>query len=85
MFEDETVDIECPKCGHRNSMLVRGFEESAETHFVCVNCKTGVKVEANEFRHRLDQMREELEALERDAEREAKPKPKRPPKDDFQI
>lgn len=34
-------------------MLVRGFEESAETHFVCVNCKTGVKVEANEFRHRL--------------------------------
>jgi len=50
-----------------------------------VNCKTGVKVEANEFRHRLDQVREELEALERDAKREAKPKPKRPPKDDFQI
>ena len=66
-------------------MLVRGFEESAETHFVCVNCKSGVKVKANEFRHRLDQVREELERLERDAEQQAKPKPKRPPKDDFQI
>ncbi|HEY6420948.1 MAG TPA: hypothetical protein VIX59_18275 [Candidatus Binataceae bacterium] len=37
------------------------------------------------FRHRLDQVRDELEALQRDAEREAKPKAKRPPKDDFQI
>jgi DNA-directed RNA polymerase subunit RPC12/RpoP len=85
MFEDETVDIECPKCGHWNAMLVRGFEENAETHFVCVNCKTGVKVEADEFRHRLDQVRKELEELERDAEQKAKPKPKRPGKDDFQI
>jgi formate dehydrogenase maturation protein FdhE len=85
MFEDETVDIACPNCGHRNSILVREFEESAETHFVCQSCKAGVKIEANEFRHRLEQVREELESLERDAARESKRKAKRPRKGDFQI
>ena len=85
MFEDETVDIACPKCGHLNSVLVRDFEESAETHFVCVSCKVGVKIEANEFRRRLDKVKEELEELERDAARESKRKTKRPRKGDFQI
>lgn len=85
MFEDETIDVECPSCGHKNSILVREFEESAETHFVCVGCKAGVKIEANEFRHRLEQVREELEELERQAALETKPKTKRPRKGDFQI
>jgi len=83
MFEDQTVDVACPKCGHLNSVLVRDFEESAESHFVCEACKVGVKIEANEFRQRLQQVREELEELEREAAREAKPKPKR--KGDYQI
>lgn len=85
MFEDETVDIACPNCGYKNSILVREFEKSAETHFVCESCKAGVKIEANEFRHRLEQVREELESLERDAARESKRKGKRPRKGDFQI
>ena len=80
MFEDETVDVACPKCGHFNSILVHEFEEHTETHFVCVGCKVGVRIEANEFRQRLSQVREELEELERDAK-----KSKRPKKGDFQI
>ena len=84
MFEDETVDVACPKCGHLNSILVHEFEENAETHFVCVGCKVGVRIEANEFRQRLNQVRDELAELERDAAREAKKGP-RPKKGDFQI
>jgi transposase-like protein len=85
MFEDETIDVACPKCGHKNSILVREFEESAETHFVCEGCKVGVRIEANEFRHRLEQVRAELEDLEREAARDVKQKAKRPRKGDFQI
>jgi hypothetical protein len=86
MFEDESVnvDVACPKCGHLNSMPVHEFEESAESHFVCVACKVGVRIEANEFRKRLDHVREELEELERGAALESK-KGKRPRKGDFQI
>ena len=50
MFEDETVDITYPKCGHLNSILVREFEAASESHIVCVSCKAAVKVEAHEFR-----------------------------------
>jgi len=85
MFEDDTVDIACPKCGHKNSLLVREFEESAETHFVCQNCKVGVKIEAKEFRQRLDQVLKEVQDLEREAARDSKRTPKRPRKGDFQI
>ena len=46
MFEDETVDVKCPKCGHLNSILIHEIEEHAETHFVCVGCKAGVRLEA---------------------------------------
>lgn len=84
MFEDETVDIACPKCGHLNAILVHEFEERAETHFVCVGCKAGVRVEANEFRQRLSQVRDELKELERGAAREAK-KGRLPKKGGFQI
>lgn len=83
MFEDETVDIKCPQCGHLNSILVREFEAASESHIVCVGCKAAVKVEAHEFRQRLDDVRKELEELERTAERSI-PKP-RPAKDDYQI
>ena len=84
MFEDETVDVACPKCGHLNSILVHEFEASAETHFVCVGCKAGVRIEAKEFRQRLGQVRDELAELERGAARDAM-KGKRPKKDDFEI
>jgi transcription elongation factor Elf1 len=85
MFEDETIDIACPKCGHRNSILVRELEESAETHFTCGNCRVGVKLEANEFRQRLDQVRKEVEDLEREAAKDARRTTRRPRKGDFQI
>lgn len=81
MFEDETVGIACPKCGHNNPIPVREFEKSAELHFACQKCRVSVRVEANEFRERLERVRREVEELERGAKR----KLKRPGKGDFQI
>ena len=83
MFEDETIDIGCPRCGAMNSILVREFEESAETHFTCEGCHAGVKIEGEDFHQRLEAVRNELKNLEREAARGNKPK--RPRKDDFQI
>ncbi|HKD67292.1 MAG TPA: hypothetical protein VKB84_10665 [Candidatus Binataceae bacterium] len=85
MFEDETVDVACPKCGHRNSILVREVEQTAETHFTCEKCHVGVRIEADEFKQRLDQVLKEVEDLEREAARDAKRPTKRPRKGDFQI
>jgi transcription elongation factor Elf1 len=85
MFEDETVDIHCPKCGHRNSLLVREVETKTESHIVCAGCKAGIKIEAKEFHQRLDQVRKELENIEREAHSQSQqPKP-RQAKDDYQI
>ena len=85
MFEDETFDVKCPKCGHLNSVLIHEIEEHAETHFVCVGCKAGVRLEAEEFRRQhISHVRNELAELERDAARQSTPR-KRPGKDDFEI
>lgn len=83
-FEDQTIDIRCPNCGHINPVPVREFEEHTVSHLVCVNCKAGIKVEAREFRQRLAAVRKELEEFEREAMRESRPI-KRPRKGDFQI
>jgi transposase-like protein len=83
MFEDETVDIACPNCGQKNSVLVRDFEMSAEAHVSCHHCGVTVKIEAEEFRRRLALMRKELEEIQREARRVTKSR--RPRKDDFQI
>jgi hypothetical protein len=85
MFEDQTVDILCPNCGHVNSVPVRDFEEHTESHLICVSCKAGVKIEAQEFRQRLEAVRKELEELELEATRESTQKIQRPRKGDFQI
>jgi len=84
MFEDETIDVRCPKCGHRNSVLVHEIEEHAETHFICVGCKAGVKLEAEEFKRRLGKVADELKELEREAARQSM-RGARPKKDDFEI
>jgi hypothetical protein len=85
MFEDETLDITCPKCGHLNTLLVHEIETKTESHIVCENCKVGVKIEAGEFQQRLDQVRRELEEMQREADSEdLKPKARRS-KDDYQI
>ena len=85
MFEDETVDIVCHQCGHRNSVLVREVEAKTESHIVCAGCKVGVRIEAGEFQRRLDQVRKELEDMQREAHRDSgKPNPQRT-KDDYQI
>ncbi len=84
MFEDETVDVKCPKCGAINTLLVREFEERNEAHFACESCKTSVKVEGSEFHARLAELRREVEELEREAGRSPK-KPRRPRKGDYQI
>ena len=62
MFDDETVDIACPNCGQINSIPVRDFEASPEARVSCCHCGVMVKVEAEEFRRRLAQVRKELEA-----------------------
>ena len=84
MFEDETVDIACPKCGFKNSLLVRELEQSSETHIVCQGCQVGVIVEASEFQHRLHEISDEVEAMQVQA-REAGHKSPKPRKGDFQI
>jgi hypothetical protein len=84
-FEDQTVDILCPNCGHVNPVPVRDFEEHTESHLVCVSCKAGVKIEAHEFSQRLKEVGKELEELELEAMRGSPVKLKRPRKDDFQI
>ena len=82
MFEDETVDIACPKCGFKNSLLVRELEQASETHIVCQGCKVHVKVEASEFQHRLSEINEEVEQMQNEARQAKSPKPR---KGDFQI
>jgi transposase-like protein len=83
MFEDETVDLACPNCGQKNSILVREFETSSETRLSCHHCGVTFKVEAEEFRHRLALVRKELEEIQLEARRAGKNR--RPRKDDFQI
>ena len=85
MFEDDTLDITCPKCGHLNTLLVREVETKTESHIVCENCKVGVKIEAGEFQQRLDQVRKELEEMQREADSEGKTPKSRRSKDDYQI
>ncbi|HJU12428.1 MAG TPA: hypothetical protein VJ728_16210 [Candidatus Binataceae bacterium] len=83
MFEDETVDITCPNCHQQNSILVRDFEASSEARVSCHQCGVIIKVEAEEFRHRLALVRKELEEIQLEARRAGKAR--RPRKDDFQI
>ncbi len=61
--------------------FVREIERHAETHIVCQGCKVGVKVEASEFQHRLNEINDEVEAMQVEA-RQKSPKPR---KGDFQI
>lgn len=82
MFEDETIDVACPKCGFKNSMLVQELEHTSETHIVCQGCHAGVKIEASEFRHLLDEIDHEVQAMQDEARHATKPKPR---KGDFQI
>lgn len=83
MFEDETIDVPCPKCNQMNPVLLREIEANNELHISCEKCKVGVKIEAKGFQQRLDQIRKELEDIQREAYLE-NPKPRKA-KDDYQI
>ncbi len=83
MFDDETVDIVCPNCGRKNPILVRDVEDHSETRVNCHQCGAVVKVDAEDFRRRLAQVRQELEALQLEARRAGNSR--RPRKDNFQI
>lgn len=85
MFEDETISIACPKCGFKNSLLVREFEQTPETRIVCQGCRVGIKVEASEFQQRLSQISNELETISLEVRRVQKKNQYRPRKGDFQI
>jgi Fe2+ or Zn2+ uptake regulation protein len=82
MFEDETINIACPKCGFKNALLVREIEQHSETHIVCQGCHVGVKVEAAEFQKRLNEINDEVENMQVQARQAKLPKPR---KGDFQI
>jgi len=82
MFEDETIDVACPKCGFKNTLLVQELEHASEAHFECHGCKARVKLDTSAFRHRLSEINEEVEKLETVARQQNKPKPR---KGDFQI
>lgn len=84
MFEDETVAIACPNCGHKNHVLVRDPESTAETMVVCSNCHKTIKIELEGFHRHLDQVRAELDAIQHDAA-PPKKKPSSSSKDDYQI
>jgi transcription elongation factor Elf1 len=83
MFEDEIIDIACPKCSHKSSVLLREIDGKNESHIACEKCKVLVKVEARGFQQRIDQVRMELENIQREANFE-NPRPRRV-KDDYQI
>jgi phage FluMu protein Com len=85
MFDDETIDLACPKCGFKNSLLIRDFEQTAETHITCQGCRVGIKVEASEFQQRLSQISNELETIGLEVRRAQKKNQYRPRKGDFQI
>ena len=59
------------------------FYREREPGNVCEDRRIGVNIEANEFRQRLEQVRNELENLQREAGREGKQNPKRPRKGEF--
>jgi transposase-like protein len=87
MFEDETVDVACPACGHRNALAVREFEDNPEQHFVCPGCKQHIRIDGTEFKGRLDAIRAEVLELERSSgHKPEKPaKRQKKPKDSWQI
>ena len=72
MFEDETIDVACPGCGHLNSLAVRDFEANPEQHIVCEGCKQHVRVDGGEFRKHLDKINAEVRELERTSEKTRK-------------
>lgn len=84
-FEDQTVDVRCPGCAHLNVIAVADFEEQAESHVACAGCGAHIRIEAQEFRQRLEEVRRELEEFEQEAARRARPLTRRPRKGDFQI
>ena len=84
MFEDETIDIACPHCGYRTSLLVVEVEATAESHIICKKCNAGIKIDTRDFQQRLDQIRKELEEMERNARSTSRGAQRRT-KDDYQI
>jgi hypothetical protein len=82
MFDDETIDIKCPGCGHRNPVPVREFESNPEQHIECERCKTHIRIEGTEFKHRLEEIDAEVKELERAGSAKLK---RAKNKGDFQI
>jgi len=84
MFEDETVAIACPNCGHKNALLVKEAETVPEAEVICVHCHQTIKIELEGLHRHLDEVRAELDAIQRDAVAPKK-KPGSSSKDDYQI
>jgi len=85
MFEDETIDIACPNCGFKNSLLVRELEQTREAHIVCRGCQVGVKIDASGFQQQLNEISDELETMSLEARHERRKSLIRIRKGDFQI
>ncbi len=84
MFDDETVSLACPSCGHKNPILIRDAESAALTTFVCGGCRKILKIDLEGFHRHLDHVRAELDKIQNDA---AAAKKRQGPgsSDDYQI
>jgi len=67
MFEEETIAVACPNCAHKNSLLIREVESATEAEVTCGHCHRTIKLELEGFHKHLDQVRSELDAIQRDA------------------
>lgn len=48
MFEDKSVSIPCPKCGHKTDQTIGWLKR--HDHFTCSGCGSSIKLDSNQFR-----------------------------------
>jgi transposase-like protein len=62
LFEGQTVDVPCPKCGHAEPLSVPQLRN--DPRFTCSGCGTHVQIDASQFREGLEGVETELGNLQ---------------------